>query len=127
RIQIAKNTGFDNYRDFMHQAKGRFSYTPKDIMKFHDAVEKEVMPFLREETEKRRKILDLDSVRPWDTAVDLDGKVLKPFDTIDEFVNKGIKILHTIKPEFGIRLNLMKNSEYLDLDNRKGKAPGGYN
>ena len=127
RIQIAKNTGFDNYRDFMHQAKGRFSYTPEDIMKFHDAVEKEVMPFLREETEKRRKILDLDSVRPWDTAVDLDGKVLKPFDTIDEFVNKGIKILHTIKPEFGIRLNLMKNSEYLDLDNRKGKAPGGYN
>ena len=127
RIQQAKNAGFDNYRDYMHQAKGRFSYTPADIMKFHDAVEKEVMPFLKELTEERKKILGLDSVRPWDTSVDLDGKILKPFKTIDEFIDKGIDILHKIKPEFGVRLNLMKNSDFLDLENRKGKAPGGYN
>lgn len=127
RIQQAKNAGFENYRDYMHQAKGRFSYTPEDIMKFHDAVEKEVLPFLKEQTEERRKILDLESVRPWDTAVDLDGKILKPFEKIDEFIDKGIKILHTIKPEFGKRLNMMKNSDFLDLENRKGKAPGGYN
>ena len=127
RLQQAKNAGFDNYRDYMHQAKGRFSYTPDALLKFHDAVEKEVMPFLKELTEERRKILGLDSVRPWDTSVDLDGKILKPFKTIDEFVDKGIDILHTIKPEFGIRLNLMKNSDFLDLENRKGKAPGGYN
>ncbi len=127
RIQQAKNTGFDNYRDYMHQLKGRFSYTPDDIYKFHDAVEKVVMPFLKELTEERRKILKLETVRPWDTAVDLDGKILKPFKEIDEFIDKGIEILHTIKPEFGKRLNLMKNSEFLDLENRKGKAPGGYN
>jgi oligoendopeptidase F len=127
RIQQAKNAGFDNYRDYMHQAKGRFSYAPADITKFHDAVEKEVMPFLKELTEERKKVLGVDSVRPWDTSVDLDGKILKPFKTIDEFIDKGIDILHTIKPEFGIRLNLMKNSEFLDLENRKGKAPGGYN
>ncbi len=127
RIQQAKNAGFDNYRDFMHQAKGRFSYTPDDIIKFHKAVEEEVMPFLREQTEERRKTLGIESVRPWDTSVDLDGKVLKPFQTIDEFVDKGIRILDKIKPEFGKRLNMMKNSEFLDLENRKGKAPGGYN
>jgi len=127
RIKQAKNAGFDNYRDYMHQAKGRFSYTPDEIMKFHDAVEKEVIPFLCEQTEIRREKLGLDSVKPWDTSVDLDGKMLKPFKTIDEFIDKGIEILHTIKPEFGKRLNLMKNSEYLDLENRKGKAPGGYN
>ncbi len=28
RVQQAKNAGFDNYRDYMHQAKGRFSYAP---------------------------------------------------------------------------------------------------
>jgi len=127
RIQQAKNAGFDNYRDYMHQAKGRFAYTPQDILKFHDAVEKEVIPLLKEFTEERKNILKLDSVKPWDTAVDLDGKVLKPFEKIEEFIDKGIDILHTIKPEFGERLNMMKNSEFLDLENRKGKAPGGYN
>lgn len=127
RIEQAKNAGFDNYRDYMHQAKGRFAYSPEDILKFHTAVEKEVIPLLKKFTEERRNILKLDSVKPWDTSVDLDGKVLKPFDKIDEFIDKGIDILHTIKPEFGERLNMMKNSEFLDLENRKGKAPGGYN
>ncbi|NQV19259.1 MAG: M3 family oligoendopeptidase [Armatimonadetes bacterium] len=127
RIQQAKNTGFDNYRDYMHQLKGRFSYSPDDIYKFHEAVKKVVIPFLKELTEERKNILKLETVRPWDTAVDLDGKILKPFKEIDEFIDKGIEILHTIKPEFGKWLNLMKNSELLDLENRKGKAPGGYN
>ncbi len=127
RIKQAKNAGFDNYRDYMHQAKGRFSYTPDDLMKFHNAIEKKVIPFLKELNEERRKKLKIDSVRPWDTSVDLDGKVLKPFKTIDEFIDKGIDILYTIKPEFGKRLNMMKNTDFLDLENRKGKAPGGYN
>ena len=47
RIQQAKNAGFDNYRDYMHRRKGRFSYTPEDLFKFHDAVEKEVLPLRR--------------------------------------------------------------------------------
>jgi len=127
RIQQAKNAGFDNYRDYMHQAKGRFSYSPQDLMKFHDAVEKEVIPFLKEFTKERKDILKLDSVKPWDTSVDLDGKVLKPFKKIDDFIDKATDILHTIKPAFGEKLNMMKNSEFLDLENRKGKAPGGYN
>jgi len=127
RIQQAKNADFDNYRDYMHQLKGRFSYTPEDLKKFHNAVEKEVLPFLKELTEERKTKLKIDSVRPWDTSVDLDGKTLKPFQKIDEFIGKGIDILHTIKPEFGKRLQMMKNTEFLDLENRKGKAPGGYN
>lgn len=127
RIKIAKNAGFDNYRDYMHKSKGRFSYTPEDLIKFHKAVEKVIIPFIKKLILERKRILKLDSVRPWDTSVDLDGKILKPFKTIEEFTDKAIDILSTIKPEFGKRLNLMKNSEFLDLENRKGKAPGGYN
>jgi oligoendopeptidase F len=127
RIQIALNAGFENYRDYMHKAKGRFSYTPEELIKFHDGVEKEIVPILKKFTLERKEKLQLEKVRPWDTSVDLDGKILKPFQTIDEFIDKGIDILHELKPEFGKRLNLMKNSDLLDLENRKGKAPGGYN
>ncbi|MBN1948175.1 MAG: M3 family oligoendopeptidase [Candidatus Cloacimonetes bacterium] len=127
RCQIAANTGFANYRDYMHQAKGRFSYTPHQLLEFHRSVEQVVIPFLRELTEERRQILKLDCVRPWDTAVDLDGKILKPFQTIQEFTDKAIEILHDLDPVYGNRLEMMKNSDFLDLENRKGKAPGGYN
>ena len=48
RAQIAKNAGFGNYRDYAFRRLGRFDYTPDDCAKFHDAVEKEVMPVVRE-------------------------------------------------------------------------------
>ncbi|ONN27742.1 oligoendopeptidase F [Thermosipho affectus] len=127
RIKQAKNAGFENYRDYMHKAKGRFEYTVEDVYKFHEAVEKKVMPFFRKRMQKRAKKLGVDTLRPWDTAVDVDGKVLKPYKTVDEFVEKAIKVLGKVKPLFGERLEMMKNTGLLDLENRKGKAPGGYN
>ena len=54
RVQMAKNKNFDNYRDYMHKAKGRFSYTPEDLYKFHESVEKVIVPMLREINEKKR-------------------------------------------------------------------------
>lgn len=127
RIQEAKNAGFDNFRDYMHQQKGRFSYTPEDLFQFHNGVEKAVLPFLKELTAHRKSALKIDSVRPWDTSVDLDGKILKPFESSNDLIDKSIKILNHVDPQFAITLNKMHNSEYLDLDNRKGKSPGGYN
>ncbi len=126
RIKIARNADFENYRDFVHQAKGRFAYTPEDIYKFHESVEKVVIPFLTELNQERQKILGVDSLRPWDLEVEIDGNQLKPFADVDEFVDKAIAVLHNVRSEFGLRLNKMKNSGFLDLDNRKGKAPGGY-
>ena len=127
REQQAKNAGFANYRDFKHKEMGRFAYTPQDIEQFHYSVEKVIIPFLRELNEERREKLEIESVRPWDTAVDLDGKILKPFQTTEEFVEKGVKILHKVDQEFALNLAKMDNSGLLDLENRKGKAPGGYN
>jgi len=127
RTKIAKNAGFDNYRDFKHREMGRFSYTPDDIFRFHEAVEKVVVPFHAELNKHRQETLKLDSLRPWDTAVDLDGRKLKPFETTEEFITKSLKVLAKVHPNYAIQLELMCNTGLLDLENRKGKAPGGYN
>src|ERR1700743_3393996 len=47
RQQIAKNAGFDNYRDYAFRRLGRFDYTLDDCVKFHDAVAKKIMPAVR--------------------------------------------------------------------------------
>ncbi len=127
RIKQAHNAGFDNYRDYKHRELGRFSYSPVDIMAFHDAVEHEVIPFLRQLNEERRKALGVDSVRPWDTSVDLDGKTLKPFQDSEELIDGAIRVLKDVKTDYAAKLEMMKNTGLLDLENRKGKAPGGYN
>lgn len=127
RANIAANAGFSNYRDFMHADMGRFSYTPEDLYKFHDAVEKVVVPFQKELDLRRCQALKLDALRPWDTAVDLDGRKLKPFETTEEFITKSARILGKVNPAYSRQLQLMNNTGLLDLENRKGKAPGGYN
>jgi len=127
RHQIALNAGYDNYRDYKHTEMRRFSYTPDDIYKFHEAVEKVVVPFTAKLNEKRRKALKLDALRPWDTSVDVDGRKLKPFDTTEEFIHKSLKVLNKVNPEYARQLEMMNNTGLLDLENRKGKAPGGYN
>lgn len=127
RHQIALNAGFDNYRDFKHEEMGRFSYSPQELYTFHEAVKEEVMPFVRQLQESRRKSLNLNTLRPWDTQVDLDGRNLKPFASTEEFINKAIDVLDKVHPPYAKQLAMMNNSGMLDLENRKGKAPGGYN
>lgn len=128
RHQVALNAGFENYRDYMFQALGRFDYTPQDCYAFHEAIEMEVVPILREHAEQRKDALGLDTLRPWDMDVNTSGKpALKPFQNGDDLIEKSIQCFSNINRYLGERLEIMKDNNLFDVESRKGKAPGGYN
>lgn len=126
RIQKAKNAGFKNYRDYAHALKKRFSYTSEDLLCYHNAIEKIVVPFARELNDKKRIELGYESLRPWDEEIEPDGLELKPYNSVTMLIEKGIEVMHKVDPEFALDANIMDNTGLLDLDNRKGKAPGGF-
>ena len=127
RQQTAKNAGFDNYRDYAFRRLGRFDYTPEDCVKFHDAVVKEIMPVVRELQAERRKKMNVESLRPWDLAVDpLNRPPLKPFTEVSEMVSRTQNIFNHLDRELADGFQRMQTLRLLDLANRKGKAPGGY-
>jgi oligoendopeptidase F len=127
RQQIAKNAGFENYRDFAFRQKGRFDYTPENCFQFHDAVEKEIMPAVREIQNERKRQLKLDKLCLWDLAVDPQNRApLKPFAEVGEMVSRSQKIFDRLDEELALGFMQMQDLKLLDLDNRKGKAPGGY-
>ena len=127
RQQMATNAGFANYRDYMHQAKNRFDYTPADCERFHAAVEATVVPAVERRLARRRERMGLDRLRPWDTAVDPEGRPgLHPFDDVPTFVARAAAIFQRIDPTLGGYFQTMTTDNLLDLDSRKGKAPGGY-
>jgi oligoendopeptidase F len=128
RHQVALNAGFENYRDYMFQALGRFDYTPKDCYDFAQAIENEVVPILREQAEARATALNLAQLRPWDMEVSTSGKpALKPFQNGDDLIDKSIACFEKIDPSLGEKLAIMKANKLFDVESRKGKAPGGYN
>jgi len=128
RHQVALNAGFENYRDYKFQELGRFDYTPQDCYAFHAAIETEIVPILREQAEKRKEALGVDTLKPWDLDVDPSGKpALKPFNSGAELVEKSIQCFSNINRYLGERLEIMKDNNLFDVESRKGKAPGGYN
>ena len=128
RTQVATNAGFANYRDFRFKELGRFDYTKEDCFQFHKAVAQTVMPLVDEIFEKKRKKLGVDTLRPWDTEAEPKGvSPLNPFETDDELLQKTLNCLDEVNPFFADCLRQMQKMHRLDLESRKGKAPGGYN
>jgi len=127
REKIASNAGFKNFLEYSFRARGRFDYTPEDCRKFHQAIELEVVPLLRQLHRQRKAQLKVDSVRPWDVAVDpLNRPALRPFEQIDQMVNRTQNIFNRLDGGLANGFKTMRDLRLLDLENRKGKAPGGY-
>jgi oligoendopeptidase F len=128
RHQVALNTGFTNYRDFRFAELGRFDYSKEDCYQFHEAVKLHVMPLVNQIYEAKKKKLGLDSLRPWDVEAEPAGiQPLRPFKTGEELTEKTIACFTKLRPFFAECLQQMKAMGHLDLESRKGKAPGGYN
>jgi oligoendopeptidase F len=128
RHKVSVNAGFKNFRDYMFKALGRFDYTPQDCFNFHTSIQSEVVPILNELSAERKTALNVDALKPWDKAVDPEGRnALKAFTDGKELTDKTIECFQRIDPYLGQCLSIMKAMGHLDLESRKGKAPGGYN
>jgi oligoendopeptidase F len=128
RNQVALNAGFTTYSEYRFKELGRFDYTKQDCYQFHEAVKKNVMPLANEIYGKKRKKLNVDQLRPWDVEAEPEGVTpLNPFKTGDELLKKTLHCLNEVNPFFADCLRQMHKMHRLDLESRKGKAPGGYN
>ena len=127
REKIATNAGFSNYLEYAFRERRRFDYTPADCVDFHRAVEAEIMPVVRELQTTRCGQLELSSLRPWDMEVDpFNRPPLKPFGNVAEMVSRTQRIFTRLGASLAGGFQQMQDLKLLDLDNRKGKAPGGY-
>lgn len=127
RHELARAAGFANYRDYAFAAKYRFDYTPADCARFHDAVERTVLPAIARLHAERRRELGVDTLRPWDLQINpTRTSRLVPFRSTPEFVDGARRIFHALDPQLGDWFDAMQDEGLLDLESRPGKAPGGY-
>ncbi|MFN8257230.1 MAG: M3 family oligoendopeptidase [Bacteroidales bacterium] len=128
RQTIAKNAGFNNFRDYIFKKLGRFDYSVQDCFDFHEAVKNSVVPIINRMHEKRKANLGYETLKPWDLEVDEKLRpALKPFTNGQELIEKTMECFRKVRPAYAEYLEIMNKGKFLDVESRKGKAPGGYN
>lgn len=136
RHAMSVNAGFKDFVGYSFKAKRRFDYTPAHCFAFHDGIEKHVMPFVAGLDAERKRLLALRTLMPWDLAVDVKSRPpLRPFEGGADLVRRTRRVFDRLDPELagmfaslgdGTNDNGAEGGASLDLDSRKGKAPGGY-
>ena len=128
RNEVAKNAGFENYRDYKFIELGRFDYNKEDCYQFHEAVKLHVLPLIEKIYKKKKDKLKLDTLRPWDTEAEPEGiQPLIPFTDGNDLYERSVECFEQLNPFFADCLRKMNELKHFDLESRKGKAPGGYN
>src|SRR5262249_25030294 len=118
---------FSNFVAYAFRSRERFDYGIADSIRFQEAVERVVVPLVREIHGRRREMMGVDSLRPWDMDVDPLGRPpLRPFDDGEQLAARTESVLREVDAELGAQFAFLHARKLLDLDNRKGKAPGGY-
>jgi oligoendopeptidase F len=129
RRKLAENAGLPDYRAYRWGQMLRLDYTPQDCEKFQAAIEQVVVPAATRVYERYRQQLGGVSLRPWDLDQDLypiHQPALPHYGSIEVLKEKAETIFRQVDVQFGEYFHLMQSEGLLDLDNRKGKAPGAY-
>lgn len=127
RQQMAERAGLDGYRTYRFRQLDRFDYGPQDCERFAEAIEQVAVPAQKRRLERRRRALALGTLRPWDLGVDPHGRgPLRPFEVGDDLARGCEEIFRRVDPQFGRQFHDLCDGKLLDLESRKGKAPGGY-
>jgi oligoendopeptidase F len=148
RHAMARNAGCADYVGYAFKENQRFDYAPADCEKFWSACERHVVPLMRRLDEQRRAALGVAVLRPWDLAVDVKGRpALRPFEGGRDLVARSLRAFEGLDGRLaGMMAGLAGKgpqggdaparhaeagaaamcTEFLDLDSRKGKRPGGY-
>ncbi|HDR8194615.1 M3 family oligoendopeptidase [Bacillus thuringiensis] len=121
RNQMALNAGFNNYSEYAFKQKNR-DYSIEDCYKFHESIEKCVVPIWKQLGSLFKKNLDVKTYRPWDLApCNLQKSSFENYidllDGVEEMFRKTDSCFHE---EF----THIREAGLIDVQERKNKASG---
>lgn len=129
RQRVAENAGYADYTDYRFKDMKRFDWDPANCFEFHDAVKKHLIPLGRALAKRRKEGLGLETLRPYDGAVDPQGRdPLKIYDKekVEELIEGTGEIIRAVDADLYGYFLQMRDNDLFDLDARKNKEDIGY-
>ena len=119
----ARDVGFRNYINYFNCYRQRYDFTPFDCKTLQNRVEKYIVPLASAIWERKCRLFDLDSIRPWDLSVYARRQqITPPHRSPKQLLDQTEGIFQKIHPQFGDDFRQMRDMKEFDIRRRPGKA-----
>ena len=126
RDKMAKKLGYKNFVDLGYARLGRTDYDSKMVAGYREQIKSEVVPVCQKLYKKQMKELDIKNPQFYDYNLKFKSGNPTPAGDKDVLVKAAKKMYESLSTESGEFFNFMIKHNLMDLEARKGKAPGGY-
>jgi M3 family oligoendopeptidase len=126
RTGIAKKLGYKNFTELAYDRMGRTDYSAADVKVFREQVKDIIVPLCTKLREKQQRRIGLDKLKFYDEPFSFTTGNPKPQGDAGWIVDKAKLVFSGLSQETGAFFNYMAEDELMDLESKKGKAPGGY-
>jgi len=126
RDSMAKKLGYKNFIELAYVNLKRTDYTPEDVAVYRKQILDTIVPVAQKLREKQKNRLGLDNLYYYDETIHFPTGNAKPKGSVQDILDNTLKMYHELSKQTGEFFEHMYGSELMDLENKKGKAVGGY-
>lgn len=126
RDKMAKKLGYKNFVQMGYDRMGRTDYGPEEVARFREGAKKYIVPIAVKDIEEQRKRFGYDEMYYYNLPFKYKTGNPKPQGGIEFLQDKAKVMYDELSPETSEFFTKMLDMNLMDLDQKKGKAPGGY-
>ena len=126
RDGMAKKLGYKNFVELGYLRLGRLDYTAKQVKGYREQIYKSVVPVCDKLYKKQMKELGIKDPQSFDYNLHFKSGNPKPAGDAKYLVKAAHAMYSDLGPESKEFFEFMMDHNLMDLEARKGKAPGGY-
>ena len=126
RVGIAKKLGFKSFTDLAYLRLGRTDYNPDMVKVYREQIARDVVPVCQKLYKQQMKNLGIKKPQYYDYNLMFASGNPMPAGDAKFIVDQAHKMYTDLGPESKEFFDFMLKYELMDLEARKGKAPGGY-
>jgi M3 family oligoendopeptidase len=126
RADIAQKLHYPSFTDLSYDRLTRSDYSAEDLIGFREEIAQFIVPLASRLYERQRKRLKLDQLYYFDEEFRFASGNPKPQGEPKWIVAQAEKMYREMSPETNEFFNLMQEAHLMNLENKDGKATGGY-
>lgn len=126
RDSMAKKLGYKNFIELGYLRLGRTDYNAEMVANYRKQIAETVVPVCAKLYKQQMKNLGIRKPQYYDYNLKFKTGNPKPIGGVDELVNAAHEMYSDLGPESKEFFEFMMKHHLMDLEARKGKAPGGY-